>query len=138
MYDRPYYLADSIYSRWLTFVKRVPRLRSAKEKHFASCQEGCKKDVERCFDILQARWAIGRGAARLFDVESLQSIMMTCIILHNMIVEDEYNYEVVDEYEPDTMYNSRTHIYCAYDSTDEHVQHEPLEMDERYNERVIR
>ena len=66
MYDGPYYLADDIYPRWSTFVKTVPRPRSAKEKHFASCQEGCRKDVECCFGILQARWAIVRGAARLF------------------------------------------------------------------------
>ncbi|CAN6720372.1 unnamed protein product [Malus baccata var. baccata] len=137
MYDGPYYLTDGIYPRWSTFVKTVPRLRSAKEKHFARCQEGCRKDVERCFGILQARWAIIRGAARLFDVESLRSIMMTCIILHNMIVEDEYDYEAVDEYEPDTMNNSRTRIYCAHDATDEPVHHEPLERDGRYNERII-
>ncbi|XP_048421441.1 uncharacterized protein LOC125468873, partial [Pyrus x bretschneideri] len=85
MYDGPYYLADDIYPRWSTFVKTVPCPRSAKEKHFASCQEGCRKDVERCFGILQARWAIVKGAAKL--LESLRSIMMTCIILHNMIVE---------------------------------------------------
>ncbi|KAM1017818.1 hypothetical protein ACFX2A_048335 [Malus domestica] len=70
MYDGPYYLADGIYPRWSTFVKTVPRPRSAREKHFARCQEGCRKDVESCFGILQARWAIIRGAARLFDVES--------------------------------------------------------------------
>ncbi|XP_070675703.1 uncharacterized protein [Malus domestica] len=89
-YDRPCYLADGIYSRWSSFVKTVSRPRSAKEKHFASCQEGCKKDVERYFSIIQARWAIVRGSAIMFDLESLQSIMMTCIILQNMIVEDEY------------------------------------------------
>ncbi|KAM1814371.1 hypothetical protein ACFX11_028043 [Malus domestica] len=110
MYDGPYYLANGIYPR---------------------------KDVERCFGILQARWAIIRSAARLFDEELLRSIMMTCIILHNMIVEDEYDYEAVDEYEPDTMNNSRTRIYCAHDATDEPVQHEPLERDGRYNERII-
>ncbi|KAM1142846.1 hypothetical protein ACFX1X_032165 [Malus domestica] len=63
--------------------------------------------------------------------------MMTCIILYNMIVEDEYDYEAVDEYEPDTMNNSRTRIYCAYDATNEPVQHEPLERDGHYNERII-
>ncbi|XP_068323109.1 uncharacterized protein [Pyrus communis] len=115
----------------------LPCLRSAKEKDFASCQEGCRKDVERCFGILQARWAIVKGAARMFDLESLRSIMMTCTILHNMIVEDEYNYDAVDEYEPDTMNNSRTQIYCAHDATEEPVQHEPLEKDERYNEKLI-
>lgn len=93
--------------------------------------------MERCFGILQARWAIVRGAARLFDVESLRSIMMTCIILHNMIVEDEYDYEVVDEYESDAMNNSRTCIYCAHDATDEPMQHEPLQRDGCYNERLI-
>ncbi|KAM2947366.1 hypothetical protein FF1_034499 [Malus domestica] len=75
----------------------------------------------------------------MFDVESLRSIMMTCVILHNMIVEDEFDYNAVDEYEPepDTMNNSRTRIYCAHDATKEPVQHEPLERDGRYNERVI-
>ncbi|KAM1666470.1 hypothetical protein ACFX14_045737 [Malus domestica] len=138
-YDGAYYLADGIYPRWETFVKTVPRPRSAKEKHFASCQEGCRKDVERCFGILQARWAIVRGVARMFDVESLRSIMMTCVILHNMIVEDEFDYDAVDEYEPepDTMNNSRTRIYCTHDGIEEPVQHEPLERDGRYNERVI-
>ncbi|KAM2643634.1 hypothetical protein EV1_017425 [Malus domestica] len=137
MYDKPYYLAYGIYPRWASFVKTVARLQSAKEKHFASCQEGCRKDVERCFGILQARWAIVRGAAIMFDVESLRSIMMTCIILHNMIVEDGHDYDVVDEYEPDTINNSRTRIYCAHDATKEPVQHESLERDRRYNELVI-
>ncbi|XP_070675663.1 protein ALP1-like [Malus domestica] len=120
-YNGPYYLADGIYPKWETFVKTVPRPRSAKKKHFASYQEGCRKDVEHYFGILQARWAIVRGAARMFDLESLQSIMMTCIILHNMIVEDEYDYDVVDKYEPYTMKNSRTQIYCAHDTTEEPV-----------------
>ena len=97
----------------------------------------CKKDVERCFGILQARWTIVRAAARIFYVEALRSIMMTCIILHNMIVEDEYDYDVVDEYEPDPMNNSRTRIYCAHDRTEDPVQHEPLERDERYNELIV-
>ncbi|XP_070668809.1 uncharacterized protein [Malus domestica] len=128
-YEGSYYLADGIYPRWSTFVKTVPHPQTEKEKHFAKCQEGCRKDVERCFGILQARWAIIRAAARMFDVEALRSIMMTCIILHNMIVEDEYDYDGVDEYEPDPMNNSRTRIYCAHDRTEDPVQHEPLERD---------
>ncbi|XP_050105631.1 uncharacterized protein LOC126585270 [Malus sylvestris] len=136
-YEGSYYLADGIYPRWSTFVKTVPHPQTEKEKHFAKCQEGCRKDVERCFGILQARWAIVRAAARMFDVEALRSIMMTCIILHNMIVEDEYDYDVVDEYEPDPMNNSRTRIYCAHDGTEDPVQHEPLERDGRYNELIV-
>ncbi|KAM2508792.1 hypothetical protein ACFX1W_030954 [Malus domestica] len=78
-----------------------------------------------------------RAAARMFDVEVLRSIMMTCIIFHNMIVKDEYDYDVVDEYEPDPMNNSRTRIYYAHDRTEDPVQHESLERDRRYNELIV-
>ncbi|XP_018503432.2 uncharacterized protein LOC108867383 [Pyrus x bretschneideri] len=78
-----------------------------------------------------------RSAAKMFNVEAFQSIMMTCIILHNMIVEDEYDYDVVDKYESDTMNNSITRIYCAHDGTEDPVQHEPLEQDGCYNQLIV-
>ena len=53
-------------------------------------QEAYRKDVERAFGILQARFSIIRGPARGWSKENLQYIMMTCIILHNMIVEGEH------------------------------------------------
>ena len=111
IYQTGYYLADGIYPRWTTFVKTIPHPRSHKETYFARYQGGYRKDVERCFGILQARWAIIRGAARLFDEEVLRSIMMTCIILHNMIVEDEYDYDADDVYEPNPMDTALTRIY---------------------------
>ena len=60
-----------------------------KKKLFAQAQEANRKDVERAFGVLQARFAIVRGPARFFHVETLQDIMKACVILHNMIVEDE-------------------------------------------------
>ncbi|KAI5328269.1 hypothetical protein L3X38_027666 [Prunus dulcis] len=67
IYQNVYYLADGIYPRWTTFVKTIPYPRFHKQNFFAHYQEGYRKDVERCFGILQARWAIIRDAARLFD-----------------------------------------------------------------------
>ncbi|CAL8088518.1 unnamed protein product [Prunus armeniaca] len=111
VYQTGYHLADDIYPRWTTFVKSNLNPRSQKQKLFASYQEGYRKDVERCFGILQARWLIIRGAAHMFDEEILRSIMMTCIILLNMIVEDEYDFDVAEVYKPDPMNTALTRIH---------------------------
>jgi hypothetical protein len=40
---------------------------------------------------MQARFAIVRGPAHFGDKKSLINIMTACVILHNMIIEDERN-----------------------------------------------
>ena len=52
-------------------------------------QESSRKDVERAFGVLQARWRIVWSAAMTWDSETLWQLMTCCVILHNMIVEDE-------------------------------------------------
>jgi hypothetical protein len=52
-------------------------------------QAAIRKDVEHAFGVLQARFAIVRGPAHFWDKETLREIMNACIIMHNMIVEDE-------------------------------------------------
>ncbi|XP_024199994.1 uncharacterized protein LOC112203230 [Rosa chinensis] len=84
-----YYLADGIYPQGATFVKSIPRPTRPKDLKFSQAQEGYMKDVERCFGILQSRFSIVRVAARGWDREDLRYIMLTCIILHNMIIEDK-------------------------------------------------
>ncbi|XP_015966764.1 uncharacterized protein LOC107490502 [Arachis duranensis] len=88
-YTMGYYLADGIYPEWATFVKSISKQQGEKRKLFAQYQEEQKKDVERAFGVLQARFAIIRGPARFWEKKKLANIMRACIILHNMIVEDE-------------------------------------------------
>jgi hypothetical protein len=97
-----YFLADGIYPRWRTFVKPVKDPEGKCELDFHNAQAAARKDVERAFGILQARFAIVRGPARFWDQEILWYIMMACVIMHNMIIEDErgeehhdYDYEHV-------------------------------------------
>ena len=86
-----YFLADGIYPKWSTFVKTISAPLKAKKKHFARVQDACRKDVECAFRILQARFSIERGPTRFWDEATLNDIMNACIILHNMIIENERN-----------------------------------------------
>ena len=108
-YTMGYYLADGIYPKWATFVKTIPSPKGNKQIHFAKSQESARKDVERAFGVLQARFAIVRGPARLWKLEVLKDIMKACIILHNMIVEDERNANELD-FTYDTMDESPTAV----------------------------
>ncbi|XP_024009204.1 uncharacterized protein LOC112084190 [Eutrema salsugineum] len=88
-YDMGYYLADGIYPKWLTIVQTIHEPVGSKKKYFATQQEACRKDVEQAFGVLQSRFPIVKGPARFWDKNVLHDIMTTCIILHNMIIEDE-------------------------------------------------
>ncbi|XP_008666357.1 uncharacterized protein [Zea mays] len=88
-YDKGYYLADGIYPNWSTFVKTIKAPANLKDKNYSAAQESQRKDVERAFGVLQARFAIVRGPARFWDKATLTDIMNSCIIMHNMIIEDE-------------------------------------------------
>ena len=60
-YTMGYYLADDIYPKWAIFVKTIPASQGQKYKLFAAAQKAYRKDVERAFRVLQARFAIVCG-----------------------------------------------------------------------------
>ncbi|XP_021838453.2 uncharacterized protein [Spinacia oleracea] len=88
-YKMGYYLTDGIYPNWATFIQgfSLPQLET--ERLFANRQAHVRKDVERAFGVLQARFVIVRQPSQAYDEDILGDIMKACIILHNMIVEDE-------------------------------------------------
>jgi hypothetical protein len=83
------YLADGIYPDWATLVKSISRPISNKQSVFAKQQEKCRKDVERFFGVFQAKWKIMHHPARLWNQHDLNNIVHACVILHNMVVENE-------------------------------------------------
>ncbi|XP_023901087.1 uncharacterized protein LOC112012950 [Quercus suber] len=140
-YTMGYYLADGIYPKWSTFVKTIPSPRGHKKKLFAKAQEANRKDVERAFGVLQARFAIVRGPARFFYSETLQDIMKACVILHNMIIEDERNvneaveedYEQIDDNPTIQLSRENTNEFTEFIETHQcirdHKIHSQLQLD---------
>ncbi|GKC28408.1 ALP1-like protein isoform X1 [Tanacetum coccineum] len=63
--------------------------RYMRDYEFKTVQESARKDIERAFGVLQGRWGIIRQLARAMQINILKRIMYCCIILHNMILEDE-------------------------------------------------
>ncbi|XP_033128723.1 uncharacterized protein LOC103871690 [Brassica rapa] len=88
-YHLAYYLTDGIYEKWATFIQSISIPQGPKAVLFAQNQEAVRKDVERAFGVLQARFAIVKNPALCWDKVKIGKIMRACIILHNMIVENE-------------------------------------------------
>jgi len=117
-----YYLSDGIYPRWATFVKTISLPQGPKARLFAERQESVRKDVERAFGVPQARFAIIRDPARNMVKGYLGMIMKACVILYNMIVEDErdsydltFDYDDVDDNTPQPNVHPGHHpCYAAY------------------------
>ncbi|XP_048622367.1 putative nuclease HARBI1 [Brassica napus] len=101
-YHLGYYLTDGIYPKWATFIQSISMPQGPKAVLFAQHQEAVRKDVERAFGVLQARFGIVKNPALFWDKAKIGKIMRACIILHNMIVEDEragYAHFNVSEFE---------------------------------------
>ena len=72
--------------------------------------------------MLQARFAILCDLARLMDEKDIGVIMRACVILHNMIVKDEWNnyelsfdYDIVEGTTSEPIVNHEHHLcYKAY------------------------
>jgi hypothetical protein len=86
-YNYWYFLANDIYPRYNT-LKPVVKPKGKKKLDFHIAHAAARKDVEREFGILKTLFAIMRGPARFWD-QVLWYIMNACVIMHNMINENE-------------------------------------------------
>jgi hypothetical protein len=94
VYPRYYLLTDGIYPQWSCFLQPIHEAQGEKLQHYTKVQEGARKDVECAFGVLQARWEIVKNPVRQWDLQTITDIMLACIIMHNMIIEDEQNIQL--------------------------------------------
>ncbi len=136
VYDQPYWLADGIYPAFACFVKSVRAPSNPKEANFAAAQEARRKDVERMFGMLQARWHILTTPCRLWSKDAMRDVVVTCCILHNMILEFEMDMLhletnpaewtpsepfMVFSAAPDSSVKSLTSVYASVLSSETHL-----------------
>lgn len=88
-YNMAYYLADGIYPKWPVFISSPTAATDPKVQLFKAKQESARKDVKRAFGVLKMRWGIIQGPSRLYFRDHMQDVMYACIIMHNMIIENE-------------------------------------------------
>ncbi|WVZ68116.1 hypothetical protein U9M48_017097 [Paspalum notatum var. saurae] len=114
-YHMGYYLGDGIYPEWATIVKGIPVPLDDKQKVFSKKVASYRKDVECAFGILQKKFAIVKGPSRNWNADEMRYIMETCVILHNITIEDERGHEhtLGHDYEK----GSRVHQLPHHDPT---------------------
>ncbi|KAK1678408.1 hypothetical protein QYE76_039256 [Lolium multiflorum] len=98
-YHYGYYLADGIYPSWPVFMKGVTLPQSEKHRVFTATQSAHRKDVECAFGVLKARFNILAVPGRSYSRRTLGLIMRACVILHNMIIDDERGTNLDNIYE---------------------------------------
>ncbi|XP_022031237.1 protein ALP1-like [Helianthus annuus] len=87
-YKYGYYLTDDIYPEWATFVKTLSCPDYEKRMYYKKKQESTRKDIELTFGVFKKRWSIIAQPPRIHEKSKMRNVMYTCIILHNIVLED--------------------------------------------------
>jgi hypothetical protein len=84
---------------WPVFIKGIPLPQSEKHQLFTNAQAVWRKDVECAFGVLKSRFNIIAVPGRSYSQRTLGLIMRACVILHNMIIDDERDADLDETYE---------------------------------------
>ena len=99
-FERPFIMVDGIYPKWSLFSSTVPHPTNERERLYKTFQEALRKDVERAFGILKKQWKILFHPVLKKRRSFFNKIVIACLILHNMNVEDNnYDFKQDDEEE---------------------------------------
>ncbi|XP_026396858.1 uncharacterized protein LOC113291549 [Papaver somniferum] len=94
IYTEGYYLDDGIYPRYKVLVASYKEANlSRKKKLFNIYQEAKRKDVERDFGTMKRKFVIVNNPCIYWKKSDMKSITRGCMIMHNMVVENEYRVE---------------------------------------------
>jgi hypothetical protein len=77
-------------------VKTINAPREEKKGRFAKRQDAYRKNVERAFGMLNLGGLL-LGTVLTWNVGTMREVMTSCVIMHNMIVDDERDEGFLDQ-----------------------------------------
>jgi hypothetical protein len=90
---------DGIYPSYSRFVRGIKVPATTEEKNYTSWQEGARKDVERAFGVLKSTWQQFLDRPMLLhDLKDISNRVVSCLLLHNMLVTDRVMQEASTTY----------------------------------------
>ena len=94
-------LTDGIYPTWVRFVKAISEAGAdPSSTSYKIWQEKSRKDIERAFGVLQIKFPIVARPFKFHKTEIIANTVTTCLILHNMCVQERVNETNEGDYSP--------------------------------------
>ena len=87
-FHRFFILVDGMCPSHSRFIKSYKEPIGEEEKALTSWQEAARKDIERAFGVLQAKFQFLARPIVLHDLKLIEEVVTCCLILHNMCVAD--------------------------------------------------
>jgi len=82
-----YVIVDNGYLPWSVTVPPYKECDTRSATRFSEWLESLRKDVECTFGILKGRWRILKTGIRMHGLLTCDRIWLTCVALHNMLLE---------------------------------------------------
>ena len=118
VYQYMYWLGDSIYPQYACFVLTFATPQTRMQNMFASAQEAKRKDIERAFGMLQAKFHILTSSCRLWERQTMKIYIHTRVICHNLVLEDKCWNGVNSDYIHYELYIPQHHLLSSVERTD--------------------
>jgi hypothetical protein len=99
-FKRMFLLVDGIYPKYARFVPGISEPVTEEEKRYTAWQEAARKDIERAFGVLQAKFQVLARPIHVMKLADIHLLVSACLILHNMCVSDRIMKDVNLRYNP--------------------------------------
>jgi hypothetical protein len=124
----PFEITDDEFTKKSSFLLMVYRshsrfesginepVSSKKEENYTSWQEGARKDVERAFNALKNTWQfLDRPSLLHDDLKDISNRVVSCLLLHNILVTDRVVQEGSASYNYRERHDSSKGSLAAFD-----------------------